>query len=410
MILNIVLFLYLLLIVPKLLWERLKGKRHPALKQRLGFFLPKPNKRVIWIHAVSVGEIKAAQPLFKALRVQDIYLFISTTTATGMAEAKRSLPGADFYSYLPLDFTWVVRRFVKALNPAHFILVESDFWPNLLKCLKKNGTKTSLVSGKISDRSAKRFDLLSFFSKRLFALFDHVCVQNEECFHKFLPFTNRNHLHIAGNLKLDLKPEVVPEAVQEKWPLDGPVITVSCTHAPEEELILDALICGPWTLLLAPRHPERFSEVAELLKKRNIPFGRFSEKTTGKVILIDAMGKLPICYCQSRLTIVGGSFTPRIGGHNVLEPCFYGTPVLFGPFTFKQNEFTARVLNAGAGLQIPHIELKKTVELFFSNPSMEKQMREGANQVTLQGRGATEKTLQILGLEKNHFGKKPLPC
>lgn len=406
MILNLVLFLYFLLIAPKLLWERLKGKRHPALMQRLGFGLPKPNKKVIWIHAVSVGEIKAAQPLFKALKSQDIYLFISTTTATGMAEAKRSLPGADFYSYLPLDFTWVARRFVKALNPAHFILVESDFWPNLLKKLKKNGTKISLVSGKMSDRSAKRFDLLRFFSKHLFALFDHICVQNEEYFQKFLPFTNRERLHVAGNLKLDLKPEVV----QENWSLEGPVITVSCTHAPEEELILDALIGGPWILLLAPRHPERFSEVAALLKKRNIPFGRFSEKTIGKVILIDAMGKLPLCYCQSRLTIVGGSFIDRIGGHNVLEPCLYGSPVLFGPFTFKQNEFTARVLSAGAGLQIPHIELEKTVELFFSNPSMEKRMCEGATQVTLQGRGATEKTLQILGLGKNHFGKKPLPC
>jgi 3-deoxy-D-manno-octulosonic-acid transferase len=405
-ILNFILVLYLLLIAPKLLWERLKGKRHPALLQRLGFHLPKPDKPVFWIHAVSVGEIKAAQPLFNELKSQDIYLFVSTTTATGMAEAKRSLPGADFYSYLPLDFTWVVSRFIKALNPIHFILVESDFWPNLLKRLKKNGTRLSLVSGKMSPRSAKRFAFFSFFSKRLFALFDHVCVQNEEYFQKFLPFTERDHLHIAGNLKLDL----LPQETHENWQISAPVITVSCTHAPEEELILDTLLDGPWTLLIAPRHPERFSEVAELLKRKSIPFGRFSEKTTGKVVLIDAMGKLPICYRQSRLTLVGGSFTPGIGGHNVLEPCLYGTPVLFGPFTFKQNEFVSLVLKAGAGQQIPHTALKQTVELFFSNSSMENRMREGVVQVTHQGRGATEKTLQILGLEKKPFGKKPHPC
>lgn len=406
MIENIALCLYFLIISPKLLWERFKGKRHPDLLQRLGFFLPKPNKRVIWIHAVSVGEIKSAKALFKALQSPDIYLFISTTTATGMAEAKRSLPDADFYSYLPLDFTWAVARFVKALNPVHFILVESDFWPNLLKSLKKNGTKISLVSGKMSDRSARRFNRLLFFSKRLFALFDHVCVQNEEYFHRFSPFTKRSHLHITGNLKLDLKAEVIKESLS----LPQPVITVSCTHAPEEEIILDALAEGPWTLILAPRHPERFSEVAELLKRKKISFGRFSEKTTGKVLLIDAMGKLPICYAQSRLAILGGSFIEHIGGHNLLEPCLYGVPVIFGPFTFKQNEFATRVLKAGAGLQIPYDALQKTVELFFSDFSMEKRMREGAAQVTFQGRGAIEKTLQILGIEKNHFGKNPVPC
>ncbi len=392
MIENILLGFYFLFLLPKLFFDRLKGKRHPALRQRLGWNLPKPDRPVIWIHAVSVGEIKAVQPLFQRLYSKSFYFFITTTTATGFAEAKRSLSKADFFAYLPLDFTWVVRRFVKRLKPTHFILVESDFWPNLLFALKERGAKLSLVSGKMSKRSAKRFQLFAPFSKRLFSLFDHLCVQNEEHLERFSPFIHRSRLHITGNLKLDMK----AQGDIEIFTFSEPVITLGCTHAPEEEKLLEVLYPGPWTLFLAPRHPERFGEVAHLLEKKNIPFTRWSEQKSGKVILIDVMGQMPSCYANSRLAILGGSFVDHIGGHNVLEPCLYGTPVLFGPHMFAQEEFAKRVLEAKAGLQISLSDVRLTVDRFFSNPELENTLREGAKRVIESGRGSTQKTFCVL--------------
>ena len=167
---NLLILLYLLLIAPKILFDRvMRGKRHPGFLQRLGFQIPRTDKPVIWIHAVSVGEVKAAQPLFKQLKQNHPHSFflLTTTTATGQAEAKRSIPQADAFAYLPLDLSWVVRKWVRTLNPRHFILIESDFWPNLLAALKKNGTQIDLVSGKLSARSAKRFQTLSRFSRKL---------------------------------------------------------------------------------------------------------------------------------------------------------------------------------------------------------------------------------------------------
>ncbi len=396
---NVVLFFYLILNAPKLFFDRLKGKRHPAFLQRLGFGLPRPNRSVIWIHAVSVGEVKAAQPLFQALKSEEHFFFITTTTATGQTEARRSLSGADHFAYLPIDFTWSVRKFVKALNPKHFILVESDFWPNLLRELKKNGTKISLVSGKMSERSFRRFNWFSFYAKCLFALFDHICVQNEEHLQRFLPFVDPSRLHQTGNLKLDLKPQLV----SKKLDLVLPVIAISCTHNPEEEWILDALSGGDWRILLAPRHPERFEEVANLLKKKQIPFTRLSDSKMNKIyrlqegiVLIDAMGQLPICYTNSQLAILGGSFVDSIGGHNVLEPCLYGTPVFFGPYMHAQKEFAKRVLELGAGLQISIHELRDAVERFFKEIGFQQTMREKAFAAAEMGRGATERTLAII--------------
>lgn len=394
---NILIILYLLVITPKLLWDRvLKGKRHPALLQRLGLRIPTANRPVVWIHAVSVGEVKAAQPLFRKLKEKDpaSFFLITTTSATGQAEAKRSLPEADAFAYLPIDLTFVVRRWVRKLNPKLFILVESDFWYNLLSALKTNGTKIVLVSGKMSERSARRFLRFSSFAKKIFSHFDRLCVQNEDHYRRFFPLVpDPTRLHITGNLKLDIQPQPISRSLD----LPQPVITISCTHAPEEELLLDALQSGPWFIILVPRHPERFEDVAQLLTRKNIPFSRWSKgQYQGKVLLVDAMGQLPICYSHSRLAIVAGSYIDHVGGHNVLEPCLYGTPVIFGPHTYGQKEFATRAIESGAGKMAPLKELRSVVETFFSNPLQEKEMKKSAQQLIQSSRGATERTLSSL--------------
>lgn len=385
--------LYLLLISPKLLYDRIRrGKKHPGFSARLGFSLPDLKGKTIWIHAVSVGEVKAAQPLLRILKKEFPHhsFLITTTTATGQAEAKRSLTAADAFSYAPIDFKWVVRRWVKKVRPEMYILLESDFWPQLLSELKKGGCKNILVSGKLSERSFRRFKWVSPFAKKLFSLFDLLCVQNEEHLNRFRFFSPKK-LCVTGNLKLDIEPQPVDLKVwRQKLPV-GSAITVSCTHAPEEEWLLDRI---PGTIFLAPRHPERFAEAAQLLERKQIPFVRWSQldqrRGGERVILVDAMGQLPICYSLSHLAIVGGSFVDGIGGHNVLEPCLYGIPVLFGPYMHTQMEFSKRVQEAGAGIQVPIERVKETVEEILR--TREKEMRSRAVHLIESSRGSASRT------------------
>ena len=302
---NLLLLLYFLAIAPKIFIDRvLRGKRHPGFLQRLGISVPDSQGRpVIWIHAVSVGEVKSAQPLFRELKKKhpSFFFLITTISETGQREARRSLPEAGAFAYLPLDLTWVVKRWVNKLRPQLFVLIESDFWPHLLKTLKKSGTVIVLASGKLSERSARRFSYFPSFAKKLFAHFDLLCLQNEEHEKRFLPLIpDPSRLHVTGNLKLDIEPQKVDTAPWHKN-LPSNVLTISCTHAPEEELLLDVLPKGCFVFLV-PRHPERFNEVAELLESKQIPFVRWSQiekKQDEQVILVDAMGQLPICYSLS---------------------------------------------------------------------------------------------------------------
>lgn len=406
---DFLLLLYLLFIAPKLLWDRLtKGKRHPGFLQRLGLRIPHADKPVIWIHAVSVGEVKAVQPLFRQLRLKEenSFFLITTTTATGQAEAKRSLSDADAFAYLPLDFSWSAHRWVKRLNPKLFLLVESDFWPQLLKALKQNGTRICLVNGKLSARSARRFALFPSFARRLFAPFDLLCLQNEEHYRRFSPLVpNPSLLKITGNLKLDLEPQPSTRALS----LTHPILTLSCTHAPEEEWLLNALLDSPYSLILAPRHPERFAEVAHLLQQRGIPYTRWTQPTASpqRVLLIDSMGQLPTCYAQSDLAIIGGSFVDHVGGHNVIEPCLYNCPVLFGPFMQGQKELAGRAIQSGAGLQVPLSQLRQEVDRYFADPSLQAQRKKGAHTLVQTNRGATLRTLSELAREERSPAHAP---
>lgn len=400
--------IYLILISPKLFLDRiLKGKRHPGFLQRVGLKIPEANRPVIWIHAISVGEVKSAQPLFRELKKKEkeAFFLITTTTATGQAEAKRSLSEADAFAYLPLDFNWVVRKWVEQLKPKLFLLVESDFWPNLLTALKKHGAKIVLVSGKLSERSARRFQKFPSFSKKLFSHFDLLCLQSEEHYHRFLPLiSDPTKLQVTGNLKLDIEPHPVDTAYwKQRLCIEQPILTISCTHAPEEELLLTALQESGWFLILVPRHPERFEEVAQLLAKKNIPHFRWSHldgrRGGEKVLLVDAMGQLPICYALSRLALVAGSYVDHIGGHNILEPCLYGTPVIFGPHTHAQADLAARAIQSRAGARVPLESLSAFLQHF---PSQEASMRAKALQLIAFSRGSTQRTL--IALEKKTFG------
>jgi 3-deoxy-D-manno-octulosonic-acid transferase len=369
MIADLFLIVYCLVLFPKLFL-----RKKLRLFERLIAPPPSPEKGpTLWIHAVSVGEVKAAEPLFKALRKKYPHHFflITTTTSTGQEVAKQVLLGADAYHFLPLDFSWRVKKWVKQLRPEFFFLIESDIWPNLLTQLRKVNTQTFLISGKLSEKSFQRYSFFPSLSKKLFSLFDLICAQNEEHKNRFLPFvSDPSRLHVTGNLKFDGEPAFVDIPFwTQKLTLPPKTVLLASTHLTEEELILNQFPLETHFLVIAPRHPERFHEVAQLLTNKKIPFFRWSEldKREGieRALLVDSMGQLPILYSLIPLAIVGGSYTDKVGGHNILEPSLYGSFVFFGPHMFRQKELVSYVLTHRLGTEVSLAKLNSHIHSFF---------------------------------------------
>lgn len=393
------------------------GKYRTSFKRRFGISFPyiqKGAKKLIWIHAVSMGETKAVLPLAKSLKEEfsDALFLISSVTETGHAEAKKSFSFFDFHVYLPFDFSWIIGPIIKRVKPDLIIISENDLWYHFLSEAKKNGAKIAVVNGKLSERSLKRFSVFSFFAKKLFSLIDLYCLQSDRYKERFLKLNiPEEKLVVTGNLKLDAKVkglslEELQNARQTlKIKEGGVAIVAGSTHPLEEELLIRSLL-PLWSkfsnlkLLLVPRHPERFNAVASLLKTMQIPFCRFSEieKAQGdeKVLLIDAMGVLLTCYQIGDIAIVGGSFVPKIGGHNILEPAQFGKPVLFGPFMHSQQDFVDLIHEFKAGLQINESQLTQILINLIEKKDQQEMMGKAGIALLNAMRGANERTLSCL--------------
>jgi 3-deoxy-D-manno-octulosonic-acid transferase len=409
---NLVLFLLGLCALPKILLQWSKYRHHA--RDRLGFNLPKPPAKgpVIWIHAVSFGETRAVLPLYKQLRKSypDHSIVISSTTETGHNEAKKILPDADAHFLLPLDFSWNMRRLCKRLKPKLLILVESDFWYQLLKAVKEQRGKIALVNGKISEKSAKRFKLFRFFAKRLFGLIDCFCVQNEHYATAFKEIgVDPAKITVTGNIKLDAAfPKLSPQEKAE-WKQNlgitatDRVLVIGSTHEPEEEWLFGALD-RVWEqipelkVIIVPRHPERFAHVAKHLRQRGLSVIAYSERAqkTGleRVVLIDAMGLLNTCYQLAEVAIVGGSFASHVGGHNIFEPAAVGVPVLFGPHMHDQPDLVRLILSAHAGQQLTLPELPGALLDLLNNPEKRLETSQHGLNLSEQARGATQRTYE----------------
>jgi len=357
------------LLAPLLLaanWKRVN-------KERLKLPDLKGEGDLCWIHAISVGETKAARAFAKALKARDpkCQVVISSVTKTGHKQAKQSLPELDGHFLLPLDTPRLMKALVAQLKPKQFFLVETDLWPNLLHYLKKQGTICSLISGKMSARSYRRHKLFPPFARYLLRHFDHICLQSEEHLPRFKRFVNQEI--VTGNLKWDNLP-----TASDMKQSDNFVITVGSTHAGEEKCILEALKDLDAKIYLIPRHPERFPEVAEMVKAY--------PNTT----LIDKMGVLCEYYAASDIAIVGGSFVPGIGGHNIFEPLALGVPVIFGPHMWGQKEMEELALKSGAGISCTAEDLPQAIENIKGKGRQ-------AEKLIMSLKGATKRTLHATG-------------
>ena len=345
---------FLLLTLPYWLLQMMRhGKYRAGLRQRFGGVPPalagRDEKPAIWIHAVSVGEVVASSAVVTALQQKfpSYRVLLSTTTSTGQKLAAQRF-GAENVFYFPLDFAFAIRPYLDALRPELVVVAETEFWPNFLRLARRSGARIAVINCRISDRSFPRYKRLRNWLPRLLektlANVDLFLAQTEEDRRRLMEIgAAESKVALAGNLKFDVEPPPEPKIVASlreslRHPGAGPILVCGSTLDGEEGPLLSAfrniLANHPKAvMILAPRHPERFPEVAEFVEKLGFRMWRRSlwsgEALAGGVFLVDTIGELAALYSLATVAFVGGSLVPR-GGHNILEPALYGVPVVTG--------------------------------------------------------------------------------
>lgn len=396
-----------------MLHHRLRyGKYKNSLKKRLGRNFPElPETRgpKIWVHAVSMGETKAVAPLVRGLRQEhpDAQIILSAVTETGHEEGRRSVPEADAHVYLPFDFAPVVRRVLKKFSPDLVVLCETDIWYNFLQQAKDHGAKVVLVNGKLSERSQRRLKRLPWVAKHLMGCLDRLCLQGEIYRERFASLgVAPEKMHVTGNLKFDGQSVALSskerQALRTQLGIEAGdvVITLASTHETEEELLLKAIEplmerYPQLKLLIVPRHPERFGTVAALLPS-HFRYSQGVNSGKKRIGLIDAMGVLKHCFQVSDIAIVCGSFTAKVGGHNILEPCEFAVATLFGPHMHAQPELTESALAAKAALQLSPSDLAYHLEQLIREPERRQVLGQAGASFAKSQKGATQRSLDLL--------------
>lgn len=420
---SLLLTLGLIVLIPRFLFQAIThGKYMVGFRQRLGSIRPLhvANRPVVWLHCVSVGESQAARPLVNRLRSEfpGHALVVSTITMTGQKLAREVFrEQADAVIYFPFDFRWSVRRALSTVNPSLVLLMETELWPNFLRECHEKEIPVALVNGRISRQSFRRYNLLRSFVRRMLSSLSVAIMQADTDAERVLALgLSPDKLHVSGNLKFDV-PGVTTSAqteeIKTRFGLDSqaPLILAASTHAPEEKILLESFSSirdhAGARLMIAPRHPERFSEVASLIQDSKLTWTRRTDQPketdkTAKVILLDTIGELPSTYSLASIVFVGGSLIDK-GGHNVLEPAAAGTCVVTGAHTHN-FEAIVRLLNgAGALVQLPEIDPKsvgKELTRVFTNllqkPELRDQLATRAAEIVRENRGASGRTIEFL--------------
>ncbi len=407
--------LVLILGFPYWLLEMLRhGKYRKGLAERLGQ-VPAPirssRQRTLWVHAVSVGEVLAISELVRGLRADfpQHRVLISTTTDTGQKLASERF-GDENVFYFPLDFAFSSRRWISALRPELVVIAETEFWPNFLRVARASGVRIAIVNARISDRSLPGYRRWSKLLRRVLAGVDLFLAQTSEDANRLVAIgAPAGRVSVGGNLKYDVPVSQAPAiAGQLRTALGkshaGPVLVCGSTVENEELLLLGAfknvLASHPAAvMLLAPRHPQRFSEVATLLEQLNVKFWRRSlwdgADLKGGVLLIDTIGELSGLYALADLAFVGGSLVPR-GGHSIIEPAQHGVAILVGNHTENFRDIVGLFQSRDAVRVVGPAELPLAFMELLANPAQRQEMGRRAAATMASQRGATQFALSRL--------------
>lgn len=379
--------------------------------ERLGLGPAVPG-RPVWIHAASVGEMQIAAVLVKGLRERfpDAPVLVTAFTPTGIGRAETLGPSVATRC-LPYDLPGSVRRFLDRVQPRLAVMLETELWPNLYRQCRRRGVPLVIGSARLSARSARRYRLLGALVRESLATAT-VAAQSDVDAARFLSIgATPDRTHIIGNLKFDFTPPPDIAArghrLRTRYGADRPLWVAGSTHEGEEQAVLEAhrRVCEghPRALLvLAPRHPNRFTEVAALLKARGIGFLRHSEaaprelRGAPEVLLLDTLGELMDFYAAADAAFVGGSLVP-VGGHNLLEPASLGVPLLSGPHQFNSAQ-AARLLTERGGAVIVHNAAELAVRLgaWLDDVALRERVGAIGRAVVEENRGALERVLRLI--------------
>jgi 3-deoxy-D-manno-octulosonic-acid transferase len=419
---DLLLMVAALVLIP---WYLLRGMRRGTTRlgiaERLGFYgagrlEPLAGRRVIWIHAVSVGETRAALPLIRALRTAypDGALLLTNVTETGHAVASQ-VKELDLCLYFPFDFSPVIRRALARIAPSLVIIVETEIWPNFVRLASRRGVPVVLVNGRISDRSFPRYRRARRLLQPVLEQFAAFCMQSRQDAERIrLMGAPAGRVEVSGNLKFDME-AATPDAAlaaalrrQLRLPAGALVWVAGSTHAGEEEIIADVyreqVEAGrELVLVLVPRHPERCRGVGEMLAARGMRHtlrseveGSDRELAPGEVLLVNTVGEMLMLYALSDLVFVGGSLVD-VGGHNILEASLVRRPVIFGPHMHNFREISLLVRESGGGLQVADgRELAAAVADLIKDGEGRRRMGERGHALLAANAGATERTLSVL--------------
>jgi 3-deoxy-D-manno-octulosonic-acid transferase len=389
-----------------------------GLSQRLGFIPDEVkqhvhNRQSLWLHASSVGEVLATRPFLRALKqtFPDKPVLLSVQTPTAYATVQTKIAEADAVMYFPLDHPVLVRRVLHQVRPAAFFFTETEVWPNCLSTLAREGVPTFLVSGRFSRRARARYRLLRPFFRSIFQNLTLCCMQTRDDAERLIAAgTPRERVIVTGNFKMDGVNEGGDQgqAILQAAGLGGRLLLVGASTHPGEEAVLLQVYrrlrasVANLLLLLAPRHPQRFTEVEEILKTEGYCYVKRSQppetpRADVEVFLLDTVGELSSFYRTAALVFVGGSLVKGPGGHSVIEPALARVPVCFGPFTRNFTTVVEELTRAGGGFEVHDEEdFYQQALPFLTNASMRQEAGRRAYEVIRRGQGAVERTLAVV--------------
>ena len=379
------------------LWWR--GRREPGYRrhiaERFGHYSEdRPDRPVLWLHAVSVGEARASAALVRALAIANTGydVLVTCMTAAGRDTLKELHGEAVRIAWLPYDHPGAVRRFLEHFRPRLGVLMETEIWPNLLAACSEYGIPVLLANARLSEKSARGYERWRGLARPALASLSAVCAQSEEDAAR-LRALGAKRVEVSGNLKFDSAPDDAKRAEGRAWRerLGRPVLLLASTREGEEKMLLEAMPAWDERLLvlIVPRHPRRFDEVFPLAQSRRSrdPMPAAMDR----VHLGDSMGEMDFYYAAADVAVIGGSFAPR-GGQNLIEACAAGVPVVLGPSMFNFAEATRLALEAGAAVQAADAPgaIREALRL-LSNPEERKKMGAAGRALCESHRGATQR-------------------
>lgn len=421
---SIAFFIFSLIYLPTLIF---KGKFHSDFGQRFARFdkmteraLLSGNGR-IWVQAVSVGEVALCRSLIPALKEKfpDRDIVISTITKAGNDLAKKIFMRDAIVIYFPLDFRFIVRKTINVVKPALYIMIETEIWPNLLRELSAAGVPAALINGRISDRSIGKYRIVKPFLKKTLGHINIFCMQDKIDAERILELgAPADKVKVTGNMKFDARmpaniqdPGLVRSSIGLKE--DEALIVAGSTHEGEEAVVLDvfkSISCDipKLRLLIAPRHVNRSDAIEKLIKNKGFECARFSTPNAQRstphakqIILLDTIGHLNEMYSIATIVFIGGSLV-KYGGHNPIEPAYFGKAILFGPHMFNFKYITGVFLKNKAAIQVPDKEgLEKECRRALKDAGARDALGKNSKNTIAENSGASDKNiLEITGILK----------